>query len=184
MSLSFIKKISTVILIFTLSSVAFGNEFSIEQEYKVRRLADFYNKKYGMKIKVKRSKGSLLVKVWDQAAFTQDSKITETGARFFKKISQYLCYQEDQCEVELTSHHSEGGYISRNLTVKKSQYKMTSVALQILKAKIDPRSLTQKALGDSQPLADLEKNRSASGAEVINMNTRIELKFLPKKGRI
>lgn len=166
----------------------FGNEFSIDQEFQVRKLATAYSKKYGMKIKIKRSEGNLVVRMWDQGAFTGDSRITKAGASFVRKISGQLCYDDSQCRVELSSHHSENssekGYVSRSLILKKAQYKMTSTALQILKTKITPESLFQKALGDSQPLADTEKNKSISEDEIENMNTRIELKFLPKKGRI
>ena len=175
----------TIILCFSiLSSFAVAGEFSIDQEFQTRRLSNIFEKKYDMKVKVKRAQGKLLVKIWDQNFFVDGVRMTKRGAEFVRKLSHYLCKEEDQCGVLVESHHFENGYVSKSKVAKAAQYKMTSVVLQVLNAGIAPMSLTQKLMGDSSPYVSFEKNLNTDSQKLNELNSRVEITFQIKKDKI
>ncbi|MGH1467256.1 MAG: hypothetical protein ACRBBP_00030 [Bdellovibrionales bacterium] len=179
-----IKLCMILILTGTLfSSVAYTRDFSIDQEFQVRKLSEHFSKKYGMKINVKREDGRLLVKFWDKGFFKNDWKLTAAGASFVRRLSKKICVNEKECDVLLKTHHAENSFKnSSRLSLVKSQYKLVSVSWQILKSKISPKSLLQMSLGDKEPLVDPDKNESSNEFNIREMNTRTEIAFIPKSG--
>lgn len=173
-----------VIFFSVLSSFAFAGEFSIDQEFQTRRLSNIFEKKHGLKVKIKRSEGKLLVKIWDQNFFVDRVRMTKYGAQFVRKLSYYLCKEEGRCDVFIESHHFENGYASKSKVAKLAQYKMTSVALQVLNAGIAPDSLSQKLMGDSSPSVSFEKNLSVDSKKLNELNSRVEITFQVKKDKI
>ena len=177
-------KIYTLLLVFTPSySQASDPGFSIDQEFKVRQLKDKFTKRYGMKIKIKRDNGSLAVNILDSGFYVQDWRITKGGADLVKQISAALCISEKDCEVELKTHHSLPGETARD-QLKKTQYKMSSVSLQLLQTKISPKHLTQVSLGGSDPLIKVMPDDPVSADNANELNTRTEITFTPKRGKL
>jgi hypothetical protein len=169
-----------LILLLTLISPAEGSlekDFSIEREFGARKLAEIFEKKYKMNLKIKRKNGDLIVSIGDQGFFTEKGRITKSGARFVRKVSYHLCKDSNDCRVELKAHHFEEGYTTRRDVLKKSQYKLTAVAPQIFSAEIQPLNVLQIAAGDTQPLKNLDKNEYVDQLRLAQFNTRFEIKF-------
>jgi len=180
MSVSSIFLTLAVLMCFSTQS-SYAMSFSIDQEFKARKLSEEFSKKYGMKINLKRESGNLIVKFWDKGFFKKDWKLTPAGARFIREISKNLCVDSEKCDVLLKSHHVEDEVKNRSrLALVKSQYKLVSVSWQILKSKISPTSLMQMSLGDKDPLVDPDKNETSGEFNLRDMNTRIEIAFKPK----
>jgi len=170
----------TALSLFWFDAEASLAGFTIDQEHQVRELSDSFAKKYGMKIKIKRESGKLTARIWDRGFYIKNWRITFGGADFVKKMSAALCDKEEHCEVLVKTHHSKSDK-SRKEILKTSQYKMSSLSLQLLKSKISPRSLVQRSMANSEPLA---KDTFGDEDKINDLNTRTEITFSLKRGAL
>ncbi len=161
---------------------AFSADFSIDQEFKARKLSEAFSKKYGMKIKLKREDGKLIVKFWDKGFFKKNWKLTDQGAAFIRTLTKNLCLDEKNCEVLLKSHHVEGKSVNDSkLALVKSQYKLVSVSWHLLNSRVLPEDLTQMSLGDREPMMDPTQGSDIKKFDMKEMNTRTEIAFMNKQ---